>query len=98
MAVRPGDRQVPRPPMATDFLQSRMPLNHTSREPLYYQLAVGVQHAITIGQLRRGHRLPAESKLARDCGLAVSTVRNAWKYLETKGAIVRRQGDGTFVN
>jgi GntR family transcriptional regulator len=45
-----------------------------------------------------GGRIPAENDLAADLGVSRTTVRDALSRLEHEGAIVRKQGAGTFVN
>lgn len=43
-------------------------------------------------------RMPPETELAADLGVSRTTIRDALSRLEHEGAIVRRQGAGTFVN
>lgn len=43
-------------------------------------------------------RIPSETDLAADLGVSRTTIREALSRLEHEGAIVRRQGAGTFVN
>ncbi len=43
-------------------------------------------------------RIPAEHDLAADLGVSRTTVRDALSRLEHEGAVVRKQGAGTFVN
>ena len=43
-------------------------------------------------------RIPPETELAAELGVSRTTVRDALSRLEHEGAIVRRQGAGTFVN
>ena len=43
-------------------------------------------------------RIPPETELATELGVSRTTVRDALSRLEHEGAIVRRQGSGTFVN
>ncbi len=43
-------------------------------------------------------RIPSETDLAADLGVSRTTIRDALSRLEHEGAIVRRQGAGTFVN
>ncbi len=45
-----------------------------------------------------GGRIPPETELAADLGVSRTTVRDALSRLEHEGAVVRRQGAGTFVN
>jgi GntR family transcriptional regulator len=43
-------------------------------------------------------RIPPETELAAELGVSRTTVRDALSRLEHEGAVVRRQGAGTFVN
>jgi len=43
-------------------------------------------------------RIPPETELATELGVSRTTIRDALSRLEHEGAIVRRQGAGTFVN
>jgi GntR family transcriptional regulator len=43
-------------------------------------------------------RIPPETELATDLGVSRTTVRDALSRLEHEGAVLRRQGAGTFVN
>lgn len=45
-----------------------------------------------------GARLPSESELALQLGVSRATVRSALARLATQGLVLRKQGDGTYVN
>lgn len=45
-----------------------------------------------------GSRLPSESDLAAQLGVSRATVRSALARLATQGLLLRKQGDGTYVN
>lgn len=45
-----------------------------------------------------GSRLPSESELAQELGVSRATVRTVLAKLAAEGLILRKQGDGTFVN
>ena len=45
-----------------------------------------------------GARLPSESVLAKEFGVSRATVRTVLAKLSVEGLILRRQGDGTYVN
>jgi GntR family transcriptional regulator len=45
-----------------------------------------------------GGRIPPETELATELGVSRTTVREALGRLEHEGAIIRRQGSGTYVN
>lgn len=45
-----------------------------------------------------GSRLPSESALAQELGVSRATVRTALARLASDGLVLRKQGDGTYVN
>jgi GntR family transcriptional regulator len=45
-----------------------------------------------------GERLPSESDLSKDFGVSRATVRTVLARLESEGLILRKQGDGTYIN
>lgn len=45
-----------------------------------------------------GERLPSESELAEEFGVSRATVRTVLAKLSVEGLILRRQGDGTYIN
>lgn len=45
-----------------------------------------------------GGRMPAESDLAQTLGVSRATVRTVLARLSNEGFVIRRQGDGTYVN
>lgn len=53
--------------------------------------------AIRAGQLPAGSRLPSARQLAREWGVARSTVDDAFAQLQAEGYIQRRVGKGSFV-
>lgn len=67
------------------------------RLPLHRRLADALSAAIKRGDFPPGQPLPSESEIARDCGVALGTVRQAMSSLREQGLIERRQGRGTFV-
>lgn len=45
-----------------------------------------------------GSRLPSESELAAELGVSRASIRSALGRLAAEGMVLRRQGDGTYVN
>jgi GntR family transcriptional regulator len=45
-----------------------------------------------------GQRLPAESELAEEFGVSRATIRSVLARLDVEGLIIRKQGDGTYIN
>ena len=65
--------------------------------PLHRRLAEALASAIRSGEIDPSAPLPSEKDIARDCDVALGTVRQAMSLLREAGLIERRQGRGTFV-
>lgn len=65
--------------------------------PIYVQLVEGIRHALEVGTLRHGERLPTVRKLARELTIAPNTVVKAYNELRRMGLIESRAGVGTVV-
>lgn len=65
--------------------------------PLYKQICELLHREITAGHWLPGDRLPIESELASNLGVAIGTLRKSLAQLETQGFLERRQGSGTYV-
>src|SRR4051795_6184767 len=72
-------------------------LDRSSPVPLYHQLALALERAITDGRLRPGDRLENELAMTTRLGLARPTARQAIEELVRKGRLVRKRGVGTQV-
>lgn len=68
-----------------------------TRLPLYIKISELLHREIAAGHWLPGERLPPESRLADDLGVAVGTLRKALASLEDEGLLERRQGSGTYV-
>jgi GntR family transcriptional regulator len=66
-------------------------------EPMYRQIAEDLQHKIESGELERGAQLPTEIDLREEYTASRNTVRDAIKWLITRGLVETRPGQGTFV-
>jgi GntR family transcriptional regulator len=66
-------------------------------EPMYRQIAEDLQHKIESSELGRGTQLPTEIDLREQYGASRNTVRDAIKWLVTRGLVETRPGQGTFV-
>jgi len=69
----------------------------SGRGPFYRRLATAVADAIAAGHLPAGSLLPSERQLATRLGVARGTVVAAYEQLAAEGAVIRRQGSGTWV-
>ena len=65
--------------------------------PLYVQIAESLIDQIVSGKLSPEERLPSERELSQQLNVSRMTLRAALHELESKGLIVRRSGDGTYV-
>lgn len=65
--------------------------------PMYRQLYLLLRQAILARRLAPGARLPSTRRLARDLGVARSTVVAAFDQLMAEGYLVGRVGAGSFV-
>src|SRR5690554_720922 len=72
-------------------------LDPTSGRPAYRQIADHLRAAITNGELAEGAKLPSETELMEQYGVARGTVRQAIMLLRGEGAVVADHGRGVFV-
>ncbi len=64
---------------------------------LYEQVAERIQTAIAEGTLKEGDRLPSVRKLHQQFSVSISTVLEAYRLLEDRGAIGARPQSGYYV-
>ena len=72
-------------------------IDRSSEVPYYLQLSRMVERAIAAGTFRPGDRLPGETDLCNDYGLARSTVRETLRHLVDQGLIKLVPRRGAFV-
>jgi GntR family transcriptional regulator len=65
--------------------------------PIYVQIMDQVRHAIEVGGLRAGERLPTVRRLAGDLAIAPNTIVKAYNELQRMGFVVSRPGVGSVV-
>jgi GntR family transcriptional regulator len=63
----------------------------------YQQLVQQVRHALRLGLLKEGDRLPTVKEVARQMAVNPNTVLKAYRELEHDGLVAARPGVGTFV-
>jgi DNA-binding transcriptional MocR family regulator len=70
-----------------------------SREtpPLYMRLAHAIERQIDTGALQVGDRLPSIRRLQREQGVSVSTILQAYFWLENRGCIEAKPQSGFYV-
>jgi GntR family transcriptional regulator len=66
-------------------------------EPMYRQIADDLRRQIETGELRPGEQLRTELELRERYEASRNTVRDAIKWLATRGLVETRPGQGTFV-
>ena len=74
-----------------------IPLDPSSRVPLYQQIAEHIERMVRSGALHPGTRLPSSRELASMLGVSRMTVSLAYDTLEDRGAILERGRSGAFV-
>jgi GntR family transcriptional regulator len=65
--------------------------------PIYVQIVEQVRHALDVGALRPGERLPTVRRLAGELAIAPNTIVKAYNELQRRGLVVSRPGVGTVV-
>ncbi|HEY3871687.1 MAG TPA: GntR family transcriptional regulator [Actinocrinis sp.] len=72
-------------------------LDPGSGMPTYLQLVQQVEHALRLGYLTVGDRLPKVKEVVEGLAINPNTVLKAYRDLEHKGLAVGRPGQGTFI-
>ena len=65
--------------------------------PIYVQIVEQVRHALEVGGLRPGDRLPTVRQLASELTIAPNTIVKAYNELQRMGLVESRPGVGTVV-
>jgi GntR family transcriptional regulator len=65
--------------------------------PMYRQIAEDLREQIESGTLKQGQQLRTELELGEQYSASRNTVRDAIKWLTTRGLVETRPGQGTFV-
>jgi len=66
--------------------------------PVVSQVTKIISERIREEDYTPGQRLPSENDLADELGVSRATVRTALGKLAAEGLVIRKQGDGTYVN
>ena len=72
-------------------------LDPRSGVPIYVQLVEQIRHAIEVGGIGPGDRLPTVRRLAEDLAIAPNTIVKAYGELRRAGFVESRAGAGTVV-
>jgi GntR family transcriptional regulator len=73
-------------------------LDPVSGVPTYLQLVQQVEHALRLGLLEPGDRLPRVREVVAELAINPNTVLKAYRALEQRGLASGRPGQGTFVD
>jgi GntR family transcriptional regulator len=73
-------------------------LSASSGVPPYLQLVQQVRHAVLLGFLQPGDRLPLIREVVEALAINPNTVAKAYRQLEQEDLVTGRPGQGTFVN
>jgi len=73
-------------------------LDPASGVPTYLQLVQQVEHALRLGYLKPGDRLPRVREAVASLAINPNTVLKAYRDLERKGLASGRPGQGTFID
>lgn len=73
------------------------PRKRTSEGPFYRQIAEDLARKIQTEELAPAQQVPTENELMKEYGASRNTVRDAVKLLITRGLVITRAGQGTFV-
>jgi GntR family transcriptional regulator len=72
-------------------------IDHDGRTPVYLQLAAILRARILSGELGPEGRLPSETTLMQEHGIARETARKAVRVLRDEGLVEIVQGRGAYV-
>lgn len=75
----------------------RLSIDPSAAEPLFDQIARNLRHALAMGALRPGERLPPARDLADSLEVNLHTVLRAYAMLRDEGLLEVRRGRGTVV-
>ncbi|PIE54211.1 MAG: GntR family transcriptional regulator [Dethiosulfovibrio peptidovorans] len=74
-----------------------VPLNRSSKLPLYRQIAIHLERMIQVGALSVGEQLPGTRRFADNLGVSRMTVIEAYRVLEDQGLLIQRGRSGAYV-
>ncbi len=75
----------------------RIPLDRTSKTPLYLQVTDFIVDQINCHRLKPGTKLPSNRDMAFELGVSRTVVTEAYAELISRGVVVGRHGSGTYV-
>ena len=97
IANQSGDRSGGEPAQGEGAVPIEFRLDPGSGVPTYLQLVQQVEHALRLGRLAIGDKLPTVKATVESLAINPNTVLKAYRELEVRGLAVGRPGQGTFV-
>ena len=76
---------------------TRVTVDHDAPQPVYQQIAAILRGRIESGELASDRRVPSESTLMQEYGVARETARKAVRVLVGEGLVYVVQGRGAYV-
>src|SRR5437016_3090538 len=73
-------------------------LDRTAATPLFHQLTDALRRDIEQGKLNIGSRVPSVRLMAKQCGISLITVVNAYNRLVAEGYLQPRRASGYYVS
>lgn len=71
--------------------------SHVRTERIYEKIIVQIRNLIDKGRLKPGDQLPGERELAGTLGCSRTSLREAFRVLESEGLIISKAGGGRFI-
>lgn len=82
---------------SADLMELLVPLDKNDPLPLWVQLRDQIVVLISERRLPYGAKMPTVRNLAKDLGVSVSVVNQAYRFLKVTGYLTARQGSGVKV-
>lgn len=74
-----------------------MDIDYEAPEPPHRQIAAWLTERIESGEFRPGQRIPSETDITGETGVARTTARRAVAFLREQGIVTTVAGRGTYV-
>src|SRR5260370_10687373 len=97
IANQSGDRSGGEPAQGEGAVPIEFRLDPGSGVPTYLQLVHQVEHALRLGRLAIGDKLPTVKATVESLAINPNTGLKSYRELEVRGLAVGRPGQGTFV-
>jgi len=75
-----------------------MEIDYDAPEPPHRQIAAWLRARIESGELQPGRKIPSETDIMGETGVARTTARRAVKVLRDEGLVITYGGRGSYVS